>query len=131
MRTTDDESTMIDRWRTERAATRDTVRAGFHAFIAVLFTVPMWTLLLRYRTLGLGWTDAIAREFLWSISLANTIVWGTPLVMVGLQWRKQAYVMPGASSSRLIRTYALWQAIGILAAVPVLIHFAWNHLGLG
>ncbi len=107
------------------------MRAIFHAFIAALFTVPMWILLFRYRALGLGWTDGIAREFLWSISLANVIVWGTPLLMVGWQWRQQAYAMPGSSSTALIRTYALWQAVGILAAIPVLIHFAWNHLGLG
>lgn len=121
---------MSERRPVRGSLTRDTVRAAMHALIAALFTLPMWIVLLRYRALGLGWTDAFARQFLWSISLANVIVWGTPLVMVGLQWRREAYALPGAPLSRLIRSYALWQAIGILAALPVLLYFAWNELGL-
>jgi hypothetical protein len=124
---------MSERQPVGEAGTYDTVRASMLALVAVLFPLPVWIMVWRSLAFGLGGNDILERhqEFLWSWSLATAIVWGTPLMMVGLQWRRGVYTMPEAPLSRLIPIYSFWQAMGILAALPVLLYFAWNELGLG
>jgi hypothetical protein len=116
------------------ASFADWGRAGFHALIALLFTLPMWIVLGRWSNVlmpGTGFpgsnvfdpSEPFPRELLWLISAANVVIWGVPILAVMYRWRQQIWRHPERPRSSLVRTYAYSQAVAIALALPFLCWF--------